>query len=80
MVFHTAVLAYVTDAEDRAEFARTVRELGAVWIANEHPACIPGVPERYLTLRADDHYFLLCRDGVPTAWTDSHGTAIDWGP
>ena len=32
VVFHTAVLAYVENQEDRASFARTVRELGAMWV------------------------------------------------
>jgi len=39
VVFHTAVLAYVTDPEARARFARTVRDLNAIWISNE----VPGV-------------------------------------
>ena len=37
VVFHTAVLADVRDANERAAFARSVRQLGAVWIANEAP-------------------------------------------
>jgi hypothetical protein len=45
VVFHTAVLAYVRDREDRAAFARSVAQLDAVWIANEGPQNIPGVPQ-----------------------------------
>ncbi len=33
VIFHTAVLAYVHDPADRAEFARSVAALNAVWIA-----------------------------------------------
>jgi hypothetical protein len=74
VVFHTAVLAYVRDVAERAAFAATVRELGAVWVSNE------GVD--VLDAAAGDPWprghFLLTRDGRPVAWTDPHGTAIDW--
>jgi hypothetical protein len=43
VVFHTAVLAYVNAAEDRAAFARAVRELGATWISNEGPRGLPEI-------------------------------------
>jgi hypothetical protein len=43
VVFHTAVLAYVESQEDRASFARTVRELGAMWISNEAPGVFPEI-------------------------------------
>jgi hypothetical protein len=77
VVFHTAVLAYVRDPGDREEFARAVARLGAVWIANEGPGVIPGAPD--LTGRhPDPAAFVLCVDGAPTAWTDSHGTWIEW--
>jgi hypothetical protein len=78
VVFHTAVLAYVPDARDRAAFARTVRGLGAVWIAAEAPEVlgatdVPGAPRL-----AGSHPFLLARDGRPVAWTDPHGARVDW--
>lgn len=75
VVFHTAVLAYVDDPADRRRFAHTVRDCGAVWLANEDPRRIPG-------LAVDDAHpegmFLLCRDGRPLARTDPHGSRIDW--
>ncbi len=80
VVFHTAVLAYVRDSQDRAAFARSVAELDAVWIANEGPQNIPGVSEHVLQERPEGDDFLLCVDGQPTAWTDGHGTWIDWRP
>jgi len=72
VVFHTAVLAYVRAEADRRAFGETVRKAGAVWLANENPAAIPGVD-----LRGRGE-FLLAVDGRPTAWTDPHGTWIDW--
>ena len=73
VVFHTAVLAYVTDAAERAAFAETVRSVGAVWISNEGrpPVAESGNPWPY-------GRFVLARDGEPVAWTDPHGTEIDW--
>jgi hypothetical protein len=74
VVFHTAVLAYVADPADRRAFADAVSALGAVWVANEAPDV--------LTDPGDEPWprgrFLLTRDGEPVAWTDPHGTAIDW--
>jgi hypothetical protein len=80
VIFQTAVLAYVPDADDRAAFAGWLRASRAVWIANEGPDVIPGVPEALVDEHPDKDAFLLCVDGTPTAWTDGHGTWIDWGP
>jgi hypothetical protein len=44
VLFHTAVLVYVRAGDDRAAFARSAAELDAVWIANEGPHNLPGVP------------------------------------
>jgi hypothetical protein len=75
VVFHTAVLAYVHDPDDRAAFAETVRRTGATWIANEGAGLIAGVApaEPWPT-----GGFVLARDGEPVAATDPHGAAIDW--
>jgi hypothetical protein len=78
VVFHTAVLAYVTEEADRAAFADAVGALDAVWVANEGADLIPGVSEEVRREREGDDVFLLCVDRRPTAWTDGHGTFIDW--
>lgn len=77
VVFHTAVLVYVRDAGDREAFARSVGSAGAVWIANEGPQNIPGLAG-FSRAHADPAAFLLCVDAAPVAWTDGHGTWIDW--
>ena len=41
VVFHTAVLAYVTDGSERAEFAGAMASLCDFWIANEAPHVFP---------------------------------------
>jgi hypothetical protein len=68
------VLAYVS-APQRAEFGEVVRGLNAAWLSNEGPGVIAGVgrPER------DGQQFVLVRDGSQAvAFTDAHGTWIDW--
>jgi hypothetical protein len=78
VVFHTAVLAYVPDPDDRRAFAETVRELGAVWIANEAPGLQAGCARPGHPWPAGFDPFLLTRDQRPTAWTDPHGASIEW--
>ena len=74
VVYHSAVLAYVTPQE-RARFAATVRELGAVWLSNESPGVVPGLsipPHEGLP-------FVLARDGETVlALTDGHGEWLQW--
>jgi hypothetical protein len=77
VVFHTAVLAYVRDPGDREAFARSVAGIGATWIANEGRHNIPGAADPG-SAHADPAAFLLCVDARPVAWTDGHGTWIDW--
>jgi hypothetical protein len=78
VVYHTAVLAYVRDPEQRLAFARSAKELGATWIANEGAERIPGIGERVFGGPVRHDAFLLCVDGKPVAWTDSHGTWLEW--
>jgi hypothetical protein len=75
VVFHTAVLAYVsTDA--RLRFVDTVRQSRAVWISNEVPSVFHDIAIR--ALAAPRGRFLLAVDGVPKAWTGPHGQSLDW--
>jgi len=76
VVYHSAVLAYVTPA-DRQRFAGTVRGLPAVWLSNEGPAVLPGIP----VPAYQGAPFVLARDGkTALAITDSHGTWLQWLP
>jgi len=77
VVFHTAVLGYLPSAADRSAFAQAVKNLGVVWVSNEPPALLP-----QLTLGIERPWplgqFLLSMNGKPIAWTDPHGTSVDW--
>jgi len=77
VVFHSAALAYVADPDLREAFARSVREIGAVWISNEAPGVFPWIRER-LERPGPRGAFLLSLDDVPAAWTDPHGGWIEW--
>lgn len=78
VVFHTAVLAYLPDAAERGAFAETIDGLNAVWVANEAPGLLTPAkrPDHPWPTGCDS--FLLARDKRPIAWTDPHGTSIDW--
>jgi len=74
VVYHSAVLAYLTPP-DRRRFAATVRGLQAVWLSNEGPGVVPEVP----IPPYQGTPFVLAREGrTPIALTDSHGTWLQW--
>jgi hypothetical protein len=74
VIYHSAVLAYLTPG-DRRRFAATVRALGAAWLSNEGPGVVPGQPiPPYQGVP-----FVLARNGdTILALTDSHGTWLQW--
>jgi hypothetical protein len=78
VVFHSAVLAYLSTAE-RQSFVATVRGLPGHWISNEGPSVLPEVtatasrPTTY-----DGEAFVLALDGDAQAWSGPHGQLLDW--
>jgi hypothetical protein len=77
VVFHTAVLAYLSDVAERVAFGRRVQDAGAIWISNEAPGVFPAVAAR-VGRPGPSGAFLLARNAEPVAWTDPHGGWIDW--
>jgi len=77
VVYHTAALGYVGSQSDREEFAKAVRNTGAVWISNEVPSVFPEIARAAPPPPSPGH-FLLSVDGRPAAWTGPHGQSIDW--
>ena len=89
VVFHTAVLAYVTDPAERAAFAGAMPSLCDFWIANEAPHVFLEVAARTSagamgreldTTRTPigGGRFLLSVNGQPFGWADPHGAWLDW--
>jgi hypothetical protein len=77
VVFHSAVLVYVPPPR-RREFVAAVGELGAVWLSNEGPGVLPGLPDEPSPPPGTDP-FLLVRDGhTPLAFADGHGAWVHW--
>jgi len=74
IVYHSAVLAYLTPAGQR-RFAATVGALPAVWLSNEGPAVLPRRPRARLPGRA---VRARPRRSHAHSPTDSHGTWLQW--
>jgi hypothetical protein len=73
VVFHSAVLAYVSRAV-RAQFADLMRSLDVMWLANEAPGVVVDAdPPKY-----DTAPFVLTVNGERLAYTHPHGDWIDW--
>jgi MerR, DNA binding/Uncharacterized protein conserved in bacteria (DUF2332) len=58
VIFHTAVLAYVSSVTDRRNFARKVRTLCPYWISNETPQVFPDIARQIRTPRASGNFLL----------------------
>jgi hypothetical protein len=77
VVFHTSVLAYLSNESERDAFATSVSLLCDYWLSNEGPDVLPNVAARAPAPLARDR-FILAVNGSPVAWTDPHGAALEW--
>jgi hypothetical protein len=77
VVFHTAVLAYVTSKARRKQFAKAMRRSSAVWISNEVPNVFPDIAES-APPTSRRGMFLMSINGKAVAWTSPHGESINW--
>jgi hypothetical protein len=77
VVFHTVVLAYLSEVE-RRRFAETMGRLPVRWLANEGQTVVPGVMEKLSAPPADSTNFVLSLDGEPIAFTQPHGRTLHW--
>jgi hypothetical protein len=75
VIFHSAVLNYVSDPAERAAFAATVRATGAVWIAQEDPDIFSDSNHRAWPAGV---FFRLSLNGVTLGGAESHGTSMEW--
>ena len=78
VVFHTAVLYYVPEA-DRATFVEQVEHLDGHWISQEGPDVFPDITARlHQPPPADTVSYVLALDHEPVAFTAMHGGWMDW--
>jgi hypothetical protein len=77
VIFHTAVLAYLTNQHDRQAFAAQAMSLADYWISNESPGVFPESTS-HSGIQPKPGWFLLTVNASPVAWTDPHGAALDW--
>jgi hypothetical protein len=77
VVFHTAVLAYLNEA-DRNRFAVQMGRLPVRWLSNEGQSVVPGVLERLSETPEQSSAFILALDGEPIALTQPHGRSLHW--
>ena len=78
VVFHTAVIYYLTDA-DRAAFVTQVGLLDGHWISQEVVDVLPGVAGRLRQQPpADTLTYVVALDENPVAFSAIHGGWIQW--
>ena len=83
VVFHSAVIAYLTDPQ-RERFADLMAGLvadGAChWVSNESPRVLPRVAATAPPAPVSDGLaaFVLGVDGRAVAWTHGHGRSMTW--
>lgn len=77
VIFHSAVLAYISSVAEREEFARSVGLLCDFWIANEMPLVFPDIARR-AGQEGPRGSFLTSVNGAPSGWADPHGAWLDW--
>jgi hypothetical protein len=77
VIFHTAVLSYLSSSSERSAFAQALSELDVVWIYNESPELFSHVVQG-LNEPWPPGLFLLSMNRRPIAWTDPHGATLDW--
>jgi hypothetical protein len=79
VIFHSAVLAYLTDA-DRARFVATVTRLPGHWISNEAPSALTTTADVRPAAGLDPRQglFVLAYNGEPVALAGGHGQSLRW--
>ena len=77
VIFHTAVLSYVREPSQRAQFADLMEDLNAIWLSNEAPSVFPEQAQR-APPPPQKGSFLMSINAQPVAWTEPHGQYIHW--
>jgi hypothetical protein len=74
VVFHTAVIGYLSSANERSAAAEALKDLDVVWVSNEPPEFLPELSKKLTTLaaRAVSAVYEPATDGLDgSAWRQS---------
>lgn len=79
VIFHSAVLAYLSIAERRA-FASIMAELPAVWVSNEAPGVVAslGALNHGSSYAENGHFIIGQGPDQAVALADPHGRWVEW--
>lgn len=77
VVFHSAVLAYLPQAQ-RQSWQALAPTLPGHWISNEGLGVLPAVAATAACPSPHDAQFALALDGQTVAWTHGHGRSLTW--
>lgn len=78
VVMHSAVLSYVGQS-DAERFIERIRELDAVWIANEIADVVPGIADVEVPgVGSEPFSFVVARNARPVARAHPHGAWVRW--
>jgi len=75
VLFHSSVLAYIEDDEERRAVCDRIQAACDVWICNEAPRILPWIADKTPSTGPPD-MFMQAVNGEPVAWTDPHGAGI----
>lgn len=77
VVFHTAVLVYLSD-EQRERFRAKVGATHAEWLSNEGADVVPGLRVPAVTPVTPSHFVLASNGRRAVAFCDGHGRWVQW--
>lgn len=77
VIFHTAVLAYLS-APERERFRDRVRTIRARWISNEGDGVVPGLATPSIPPVNGSHFVIGADGRYPIAFCDGHGRWLQW--
>jgi hypothetical protein len=77
VVFHTAVLAYLTQ-EEREQFTALVRTISAHWISSEGADVVPNLPVPRVRPISPSHFVIASNGQRSISFCDGHGRWLQW--
>lgn len=77
VVFHSALVPYLTDAA-RRDFEQLVRDLPVTWVSNEGAGVVSSLTGPRVDVAAERGAFVLAEGATVLAMSDPHGAWLEW--